>query len=60
MPLLGDIPIGGLLFTNTQRYGGSDPARQDLLIFLTVKMMQESTAPHAQAVAAAPDPPAYK
>ena len=53
VPILGDIPILGLLFKNTTRYGGSDPVRQDLLIFLTVKLMEESAVSH-QTVAAAP------
>ena len=53
VPVLGDIPIIGLLFKNTTRYGGSDPVRQDLLVFLTVRLMQEAPASH-QAVAAAP------
>ena len=50
VPILGDIPIIGLLFKNSQRYGGSDPVRQDLLIFLTVKMMHDSP-PNGQSVA---------
>lgn len=54
VPLLGDIPIIGLLFKNTERdSGGSDPNRQDLLIFLTVKIMDQE-APGAQTAAVAP------
>ena len=42
VPVLGDIPVIGWLFKNSQHYsGGSDPNRQDLLIFLTVKLMEE-------------------
>ncbi len=41
VPVLGDIPVIGLLFKNTTRYSSSDPVRQDLLIFLTVKLMGE-------------------
>jgi len=60
VPLLGDIPVLGLLFKNTRWYsGGSDPVRQDLLIFLTVRLMEEGTGIQ-QAVAAAPEPPAYE
>jgi len=54
IPLLGDLPIFGALFTNTKTFGGSsDPTlKQDLLIFLTVKLMdedapQQSIASHA-------------
>lgn len=62
VPLLGDIPLIGLLFKSTSRYqgvGGSDPVRQDLLIFLTVKIMEESGEPlsQGQTVAAAPIQP---
>ena len=57
VPFLGDIPIVGALFKNTTRYGGSDPVRQDLLIFLTVKLMEETPVSH-QTVAAA-QPAAY-
>ncbi len=53
IPLLGDIPVIGLLFRNTQRYSTSDPVRQDLLIFLTVRLMGEEPG-DAQKVAAAP------
>ncbi|MDP3723354.1 MAG: secretin N-terminal domain-containing protein [Candidatus Omnitrophota bacterium] len=60
VPVLGDIPILGLLFKNTRWYsGGSDPVRQDLLIFLTVRLMEEGTG-FQQAVAAAQEPPAYE
>jgi type IV pilus assembly protein PilQ len=43
VPLLGDIPIIGLLFTNTHKFGGStNPTlQQDLLIFLTVKLLED-------------------
>lgn len=51
-PFLGDIPIIGLLFKNTSRYGTSDPVKQDLLIFLTVKLQQEEApATQSQTVA---------
>ncbi|MBI4341110.1 MAG: secretin and TonB N-terminal domain-containing protein [Candidatus Omnitrophica bacterium] len=50
VPVLGDIPLLGLLFKNTSRYSTSDPVKQDLLIFLTVRLMDENTAP-AEAVA---------
>ena len=59
VPLLGDIPLIGLLFKNTRWYsGGSDPNRQDLLIFLTVKLMEEKGPAANQAVAAVPPPAA--
>lgn len=54
VPVLGDIPVLGLLFKSTSRYGTSDPARDDLIIFLTVKISEE--APIPQAVASAPTP----
>ena len=54
VPVLGDIPILGLLFKNTTRYGGSDPVLQDLLIFLTVKLADGRPAQKAQAVAVVP------
>lgn len=55
VPLLGDIPLVGLLFKNTRWYsGGSDPVRQDLLIFLTVRLMEEGVGAQ-QAVAVAPE-----
>ncbi len=56
VPLLGDIPLLGLLFQSQSRYqgvGGSDPVQQDLLIFLTVKLTEESSNA-AQTVVAAP------
>ena len=57
VPVLGDIPVFGLLFKHTTRYGGSDPAKQDLLIFLTVQQTDDGEAP-TDAVAAAPTPAA--
>ncbi|MBI4597226.1 MAG: secretin and TonB N-terminal domain-containing protein [Candidatus Omnitrophica bacterium] len=55
VPVLGDIPVVGLLFKNINRYGSSagqsDPVRQDLLIFLTVKLLEEQN--REQAIAAA-------
>ena len=36
VPILGDIPLVGMFFKNNSRYEGSDPNRQDLLVFLTV------------------------
>jgi type IV pilus assembly protein PilQ len=43
VPLLGDIPIIGLLFTNKRKFGGSSnpTLQQDLLIFLTVKLLED-------------------
>ena len=43
VPLLGDLPIVGLLFTNTRHFdGASGPMlQQDLLIFLTVNLEAE-------------------
>ena len=52
VPILGDIPGLGLLFRNTKRHT-SDPTRQDLLIFLTVKLMDDTHAV-AQTAALAP------
>ncbi len=54
LPILGDVPLLGAFFSNTRRYsGGSDPVRQDLLIFLTVNLAEE---PQPEAtVAAAPE-----
>jgi type IV pilus assembly protein PilQ len=51
IPFLGDIPIVGLLFRNTHRFGGStDPMlKQDLLIFLTVTLLEDK--PPEQTVA---------
>ena len=58
IPVLGDIPILGLLFKSTRWYsGGSDPVRQDLLIFLTVKLRDEPSPRSEQAVAAVPASP---
>ena len=54
VPLLGDIPVVGWLFKNISKNesaGASDPERQDLLIFLTVKLMKEP--PISQAIASA-------
>ena len=56
VPILGDIPIIGLLFKNVARYqgtGSSDPVKQDLLIFVTVRLLEEDETP-GQAVAAVP------
>jgi len=59
VPFLGDIPVVGLLFKNAERNAGtSDPTRQDVLIFLTVKLLEEPPAP-AQTVAAAPAKASY-
>ena len=53
VPILGDIPVLGLLFKNTRWYSGtSEPNRQDLLIFLTVKLLDEGPG-QAKTVAAA-------
>jgi len=57
VPFLGDIPLIGLLFKNTSRYtsaGQSDPVRQDLLIFLTVRLTKEAQRPQEKTVAAVP------
>ena len=55
VPFLGDLPLVGALFKNVSRNSGSDPSRQDLLIFLTVTLIEEGPpAGHAQAVAAVP------
>jgi len=57
IPFLGDIPVLGLLFKNVRWYsGGSDPVKQDLLIFLTVNLVEESPANGTQTVAAARAP----
>jgi len=57
VPVLGDIPLIGLLFRNTARNQGitgvADPVRQDLLIFLTVKLQDDDRA-DGTAVAVAP------
>lgn len=55
VPVIADIPIIGLFFKNTSRYTGTgttDPVRQDLIIFLTVKL-DEKDAQNTKAVAAA-------
>ncbi len=51
VPFLGDLPIIGVLFTNTHRFGGStNPTlQQDLLIFLTVHLAEDE--PRTQTVA---------
>jgi len=43
VPFLGDLPIVGLLFSSSHRFGGgtSPTLKQDLLIFLTVKLMDK-------------------
>jgi type IV pilus assembly protein PilQ len=49
VPFLGDLPILGALFTRTDRYaatGSSDPVRQDLLIFVTMSVIDESQPRH--------------
>jgi type IV pilus assembly protein PilQ len=55
VPLLGDIPLVGALFKNNRWYsGGSDPNRQDLIIFLTVDLMEQEGEGRAEpAVASA-------
>lgn len=54
VPILGDLPIVGMLFTNRTVDGVSpNPTlQQDLLIFLTVKLEKE---PGAAAIALSPD-----
>ena len=60
VPLLGDIPIVGTLFRNNRWYsGGSDPNKQDLLIFLTVTLQNDERKKEAAAVAAAPAEGSY-
>ena len=56
IPILGDIPIIGLLFRNTQRNAPLSPSiKQDLLIFLTVKLMdEEKNDSNGQKVAVVP------
>ncbi len=51
VPFLGDLPLIGAFFRNTHRFGGStNPTlQQDLLIFLTVDLMEDS--PPASTVA---------
>ncbi|MBI4342163.1 MAG: secretin and TonB N-terminal domain-containing protein [Candidatus Omnitrophica bacterium] len=43
VPILGDIPILGLLFSNNRTFGGSSnpTLKQDLLIFLTVNLTKD-------------------
>ncbi len=56
VPFLGDIPFFGIWFQNTSRHtatGSSDPVRQDLLIFLTVKLEEEKGGAGEQTLAAA-------
>jgi len=54
VPFLGDLPVLGLLFKNTRWYsGGSEPILQDVLIFLTVKLLDEPEE-KTQAVASVP------
>lgn len=47
VPVLGDLPLIGALFTNRHRFGGSgNPTlQQDLLIFLTVTLMEDEKVP---------------
>ena len=55
VPFLGDLPIVGFFFKNVSRYtatGTTDPVRQDLLIFLTVKLTDEPSS--QQTIAAIP------
>lgn len=58
VPLLGDIPFFGSFFKSTAKYGGSDPVRQDLLIFLTVKLTDSGRTNPAVALTAQSSPPA--
>lgn len=46
VPFIGDLPVIGLLFSTKHRFGGgtSPTLKQDLLIFLTVKLMDKSTS----------------
>jgi len=60
VPLLADIPLVGFLFKNVNRFAGagsSDPVRQDLLIFLTVKLMDEPPVHERAAAVVASEPP---
>ncbi len=52
VPVLGDIPVVGLLFTNNREFDGSSgpTLQQDLLIFLTVTLEKREDVPQ-QAVA---------
>lgn len=53
VPFLGDIPLLGFFFKNTaQNVTGSDPTRQDVLIFLTVSLSKEEDLSSAKKVAA--------
>jgi type IV pilus assembly protein PilQ len=55
VPILGDIPVVGWLFSNVRSYsGGSDPIKQDLLIFLTVSLLGQDAPGAAATLAAAP------
>ncbi len=54
VPVLGDIPFFGNLFKSTTKYGGSDPVRQDLLIFLTVKMTEDPVITKSSVASTAP------
>ena len=47
VPILGDLPIFGALFTQSHHFdGGTGPTlKQDLLIFLTVHLMEPSKRP---------------
>jgi len=54
VPILSDIPVIGLLFKNVEHNrDASDPTRLDLLIFLTVTLMEDDRATQ-QAVASIP------
>ncbi|MBI3011837.1 MAG: secretin and TonB N-terminal domain-containing protein [Candidatus Omnitrophica bacterium] len=60
VPFLADIPLVGFLFKNVNRFAGtlsSDPVRQDLLIFLTVKLMDEPPVHERAAAVIASEPP---
>lgn len=59
VPFLGEIPIIGLFFRNNRWYsGGSSPNRQDLLIFLTVTLMEDAApVTPAQSTTIMPAPP---
>jgi type IV pilus assembly protein PilQ len=54
VPLLGDLPVIGSLFTTTSKYGSSDPVRQDLLIFVTVNLTEEVAREQVALGASAP------
>ncbi len=58
VPLLADIPVLGALFRNTDYYTGSEPNRQDLLIFLTVDLMDQEPGEGEQTIPATPQPAA--